>query len=100
MAKPVEVLLEQLKVDFFVRKKLNDDRVMQLALLYEAGTELPPIEINWDKQVIDGRHRKAALEMLGRKTALCHDIGQKALGESIVLALRANVGGALPPTKE
>jgi len=100
MAKPVEIPLDQLKIDFFVRKKLNDDRVLQLALLYEANEPLPPIEVNWDNQIIDGRHRKAALEYLGRKTATCISIGQKTLGDSIVLALKANVGGALPPTKD
>jgi hypothetical protein len=100
MAKPVDILLTDLKVDFFVRKKLNDDRVLQLAMLYEANEPLPPLEVNWENQVIDGRHRKAALEMLGRKTASCHSVGQKTLGDSLVLALKANVGGALPPTKD
>lgn len=98
--KITEVPLKDLKTSFFVRKKLNDDRVLQLAELYQSGVKLPPIEINWENEIIDGRHRKAALEMLDRQVAECHSIGQKGTPESIVIALKANMGGALPPTKE
>jgi hypothetical protein len=100
MSKVIQVPLSDLKTSFYVRKKLNEDHVLQLSLLYEAGEKLPPLEIGWDNEVIDGRHRKAALELLGRTTADCHVHGQRGVGESIVIALKANVGGALPPTKE
>src|SRR5260370_35763802 len=98
--KVIQVSLKELKADFYVRKQLHDDHVLQLALLYESGVPIPPLTIGWDKQVIDGRHRKAALEFLGRQTADCMIHGQRGIAESIVIALKANVGGALPPTKE
>lgn len=100
MSKTREVPLSELKTSFFVRKRLNDDWVLQLAALYEAGEPLPPLEITWDNEVIDGRHRKAALELLGRTVVMCHEAGQMEQGKAIVSALKANVGGSLPPTKE
>lgn len=100
MAKVVEVELTKLKTSFYVRKKLSDDHVLQLALLIESGVNLPPLTISYDNEIIDGRHRKAALEMLGRKTAECSIHGQRSPGEQVILALSANVGGSLPPSSD
>lgn len=100
MPKTIEVHLKDLTTKFDVRKKLDDSHVYNLAMLYEAGEELPPIVITKQMEIIDGRHRKEAMELAGRQVANCIISSEVEEGAIIVSALKANVGGALPPTKE
>jgi len=100
MAKTIEVHLKDLTTKFDVRKKLNDSQVLNLAYLYEAGEELPPILITKQMEIVDGRHRKAAMELAGRQVAQCIISPETDDGSLIVHALKANIGGALPPSKE
>ena len=58
--------IKDLQVNLFVRKVLNQDHVLYLGQLVEGGVNLPPIKINQDLVVIDGRHRIEAYELLGR----------------------------------
>jgi hypothetical protein len=92
--------IANLSQTFFVRKALDDDRVLLFADLFEAGQEVPPIEITPEGEVIDGRHRIAALEFLDRTEVACV-IVQEAMshGELILRAFTANCGGAKPPTR-
>lgn len=102
MAKPKTVMvpLGEILEKFYVRKGLNDDRVLFFAGLYEANAEVPPIKIVRDsKELVDGRHRKAAQEMLGRTEIECILREPAPLDELMMEALADNVGGALPPTK-
>lgn len=98
--KIIEVHLRDLTTDFDVRKKLNDSHVYNMALLYEAGEELPPIIITKGMKIIDGRHRKAAMELAGRQVARCIIATETDECVLITEALKANVGGPLPPSKE
>lgn len=93
------VPLIDLKETFFVRRVLNEDQVLQLAMLYEAGEELPPLTVTRDLQIVDGRHRKAALELSGRKEAKVHFTDEDDKGKLLLAALKANLGGSLPPSR-
>jgi hypothetical protein len=90
--------LTALDTSFFVREKLNTDQVQNFKRLYETGAQVPPLKVAHDGLLIDGRHRKAALEILGRMEAMCEILHPKSRAEAIAMALAANVGGSLPPT--
>lgn len=89
-----EVITER----FYVRESLNDDHVIHLASLIEGGTKLPPIRVTEGHELIDGRHRLAAVKMLGRNTIEVAYENENDPARLIAQALRANLGGALPPT--
>ena len=96
----VQVPLSQLQQTFFVRQGLNDDHTLHLAELYEAGVELPPLKVvRGTLEIIDGRHRKAALELLNKDTAPCTLIEPLPFAELLAMAFKANEGQALPPTR-
>lgn len=98
--KAVRVPIHQLRVKSFVRQKLNEEHAIQLAGLYEAGKELPPLKITEDYEVLDGRHRLEAAKLAGMKEISCEFIGKMKKQEMIIYAFAQNVGGALPPTRE
>jgi ParB-like chromosome segregation protein Spo0J len=101
MSKGKPVKIEDLKVNLFVRKALNEDRVLELSLLIEHKVELDPIKITSDLFVIDGRHRIEAHKLLNRTEIEALIVnGIKDETDLIVSAYMANVGGALPPTQE
>lgn len=97
--RPVMVPLGDLKVTFFVRRELNQDRVLQLMELYEAGVDVEPLKITHDNEVVDGRHRKAALEHLNRTEARCIFTETTDRIDLIVEGFSENMGGSLPPTR-
>src|SRR5207248_3053577 len=98
---PVEkVKLTSIQTAFFVRKRLDEDRVIQLALLMENGADIPPIRITEDHILIDGRHRIEAAR-LASWTAIDAQIepSQSDKGLLITEAFNANCGGSVPPTR-
>lgn len=95
--KTVNVSIESLQKTFYVRKQLNQDHVLHLAELYDNGVELPPIQATKTGIIIDGRHRVEALDMLGRKGVDVQYVEELDEAELIFRAMRANVGGSLPP---
>jgi len=99
-SKPVMVAIEQLRVKIFVRQKLNEDHVLNLALLYEADVILPPLEITKDYDVIEGRHRLEAAKLAGKKELPCDFVDDMKPAEMIAYAFSRNVGGNLPPSKQ
>ena len=97
----VELSLEKLHDDFFVRVSLNQERVGYFADLYKSEVKLPPILVWQDDDrivKIDGRHRIGALEILRRKTATCIFVQATSREEAIALAFAANFGGPLSPS--
>jgi len=92
------VNLTDVNTDLFVRRELDQDRVLYLAGLVENGVELEPIEITPDRRLIDGRHRKEAYELLGRTQCSAKIVQVNSEEELISLAYRANLGGSLPPS--
>jgi ParB-like chromosome segregation protein Spo0J len=62
--------------------------------------DVDPILVTADTyEIIDGRHRKAALEMLDRTSVACELIPQADRASLIAMAYKANYGGSLKPTR-
>ncbi|MAF79972.1 hypothetical protein CL629_02745 [bacterium] len=93
------VKIEDLITDVFVRTKLDDDHVMYLATLTEAGTEFDPILITPDMEVIDGRHRIEAALLFDDTEIEARVVKVADRSELITMAFEANTGGAKPPTQ-
>ncbi len=100
MKKPVAMTLKlaELKTNLYVRQTLNHDRVEMFVGLIQAGVELPPLAVNTEGEIIDGRHRKEAYEICGIQDVKVevYDITEQA--ELIAAAYKANDGGSLPPS--
>ena len=96
----VSVLISDLNKNLFVRQELDQNHVLYLAELIEAGVVLNPIEITPDMAVIDGRHRIEAAELNSQVEIKARIVSISDESELVARAYRANVGGALPPTQE
>lgn len=94
------VAVNDLKLDFFVRTTLNDDRVIQMALMYESDglKALPPLLVTKDYKIIDGRHRLEGLKMFGAKNAPIEIDPETDPIKLYQKAIDANLGGSLPPS--
>lgn len=57
---PKVMKLADIKTTFFVRKSLDDDRVLLIAGLYQEGTKIPFPIVNSNGELIDGRHRNGS----------------------------------------
>lgn len=103
----IEVPLGQLVESFYIRVALDQDRVIQFGVLYEAGENPPPIEVfELGKKngavlygIVDGRHRKAGAEIAELKTLKVRVVEEKDRPSLIARAFRANYGGSKPPTE-
>jgi len=99
--KKVTVAISDIKVSCYVRRKLNEDRVLFFAELYEKGADVDPIVITSDFELIDGRHRLEALKLTDHTETKCFIDKEITDRESLIIAaLKANEGSALPPSKE
>ncbi len=96
---------------FDVREALDDDRVLYLAELYENGVEIDPIKVikigqnKVDDDIyafVDGRHRAAARALLNlpQIDAYVVENDDADMVDLYAESLRANYGGAKPPTRE
>ena len=68
------ILLTDIRLDFFCREKLDEQRVLHFMDLLDAGLELPPLEVvrNGSKyDLVAGHHTYAAFERLGVMHANC-----------------------------
>lgn len=101
MRKKTEVLqLREIKETFVIRLALNQEHVGYLKSLIESGIDFPPILVSEDdKELIDGRHRIAALRALDFTDTLCELRQFASQSDKIITALQCNVGGSLPPTE-
>jgi len=90
-----------LVMKYDVRKQLNEDRVIFFMELYESGESVPPIEVVRGTMVIhEGRHRKAALDRLGRKHAECVLVEPMEFVDQLMDAFGKNVSDSpFPPTR-
>lgn len=95
----VIVALADIKQSFSVRLSLDSERVALFESLYRTGADLPPLLLTTENELLDGRHRKAALENLGRSEALCTRRTVTSTADAIMIAFTANLGGALPPSQ-
>ncbi len=92
--------LSDIKETFYVRVALNEDHVLRFAELYEHKAEVPLIKVTEvTKQLVDGRHRKAAMLLRDTTEAEVELVPEAEFPELIIQALKANVGGPLPPSK-
>lgn len=105
------VPIKDLKVGFYVRKQLNQDHVLMLAELYEAAfldskvsykasETVQPIKITEEMVVVDGRHRKEAMELAGLDMITVEVVPKMTMKDMILEGMKSNMGGALPPTRE
>lgn len=95
------VKISEITTPVYVRTELNDDRVLFFWELIEAKEEskIAPIKITRKKELVDGRHRKAAYENAERTEIPCEFVDVKDEVDMIVQAFKANnTGGPLPPT--
>lgn len=89
----------ELRMKYDVRTRLNDDRVLFFMERYESGAEVPPIEvIRGTMDIHDGRHRKAALDHLGRKHAECILVAPMEYLDQMMDAFGKNVSDSPFPT--
>jgi ParB-like chromosome segregation protein Spo0J len=99
MKKIKKIKLSEVKDSFVVRISLKRDHVDYLRNLVETGIELDPLLVSEeDNELIDGRHRKQAYTELGITEVRCELKKFNSTSDKIIAALRANVGGSLPPT--
>ncbi len=93
--------IADLKMRFDVRRTLNEDRVHLFMEMFESGNSVPPIEVvRGTMDIHDGRHRKAALDLLGRKHAECVLIEPMEYVDSMMDAFAKNVSDSpFPPTR-
>ncbi len=94
------VSINDLQKNTFVRRELDQDHVLYLGQLLEGGVKLPPILVTDDLQVIDGRHRIEAHELLNLTEIRCEVVEVRDEADLIARAFKANVGGPKPPTPE
>ena len=106
--KVVDIQIDKIKNIFDVRKVLDDDNILRLAELIQAGVDLPPIEVielpDGGYAYIDGRHRAAARSIHNIPTvpAIVRPVSDGTSKHTLELyaqALKANYGGPKPPTK-
>lgn len=102
----VSIELEKISNKFDVRTKLDDDRMLQFAGMYESGMELPPITVvktgDDSYAYVDGRHRGAARAFLDLKNVMAVVLNgslSENPAELFARALEANWGGSKPPTR-
>lgn len=100
MGQRATISMSALKETFFVRKQTDTEHVLHLAELYEAGEKLPPLLTTREGDIVDGRHRYRALDLIGRKVVEVEYVTEVERGELLIRALKANTGGSLPPTRE
>jgi len=98
MGKRAHIPTASVKEDFYVRQHTNDDHVIHLAGLIRDGVKLPPILVTREDVVIDGRHRLHAHRLCDKAGIEVEYVDDTDKGSIIAHALRANVGGSLPPT--
>jgi hypothetical protein len=99
------IRLDKIKNAFDVRVALDQDRVVQLAGMYESGVNLPPVKVvRLDEEYyayIDGRTRGEARKYLNLEeiaAVVCNGSLREDPIELYAEALEANCGGAKPPT--
>lgn len=102
-AEPVEVPIVDLvrSREFQARKALNKDTVRAYATAMERGEEFPPVEVahvEGAAYLVDGFHRVAALETMGRSKVLARVTKTTREGAKRTAAL-ANLRHALPLKK-
>jgi len=97
----VLLLVADLRMNYDVRTRLNDDRVLFFMERYDSGAEVPPIEvIRGTMDIHDGRHRKAALDHLGRRHAECILVAPMEYLDQMMDAFGKNVSDSpFPPTR-
>jgi hypothetical protein len=101
MKKIVQVKLSDLKDSFYIRTKLNDDRLQYLWSLREGGVKLPPILITKDNKIVWGRHRVyVEKELMNNDTIEAEITEEEDFLTLVKMSYEENSEGPLPPTKD
>ncbi len=94
------VQFKDVKEPFFVRVGLDEGRVRYFIELYESGAKVDPPTITEDRNLVDGRHRKAALIRLEHAGTEFNVTPNAPKEDLIIRAFKANSGGPKPPTQD
>lgn len=101
--------LEDIETNLFVRKSLDEDWALELALLLQNGVKLKPIQVTENRfypdikkkwLMVDGRHRVEAHQLENIDEISIEVVDIKDELDLISKAYKANQGGSLPPRKE
>ena len=98
--KTKSVAVKNISVVFYVRESLHESRVEEFVQILQGGGKLPPLEITPNNELIEGRHRLQAHTRIGTKKVECVVVNKKDRSDLILHALKANLGGPLPPTPQ
>ena len=82
-----------------VRRKLNEGAIHQYASAYRQEVTLPPIKVavvNGVEMVVDGWHRLAALESIGRKDVEAEVMENITMEDARWMAAQANLTHGVP----
>jgi len=95
----IQVPLDKLITKFYVRTRLDQDWVLHLALLYEAGEKIDPLEVRKvgnSFEIISGRNRSMAMNLAGIKMANCVVLEQCSDVKAQSIAFQSNIVGLGP----
>ncbi len=94
-----KVKLTDLKLNLFVRKELDQDRVWLLSELIENGVQMTDnIMVTKGLEIVDGRHRYEAYDLNKIEEVVVNVVDLEDEVDIIAAAYRANTGGSKPPT--
>lgn len=101
----MRIEIAQIKVKFYIRVQLEQERIDWFHELISKGVELDPIDVMpgdfpGEYVLLEGRHRLMAYQHRGEDDIECKVHKKMSLEEAYAFALKANYGGALPPTEE
>ena len=97
----VVVKIADLKDEFNSRVEVDEDRMLQFAILMEDGVAFPPIRV-WQSRnlVVDGRTRIAACKYLGREEIAVDYKEYGTLADALIDAYQENLSqGPKPPSE-
>ena len=84
---------------FQMRKKVDAGTVQRYAGVYRSGKEMPPVDVAVVEGVhilVDGWHRVAALERLGRTSVEAKVIDASSRAAAVLLGVQANLAHGVP----
>jgi len=104
-----KINIDQLETNLFVRKSLDQDWALDLALMQANGVKLPAIEVTENKffpeinkklLVVDGRHRIEAHQINDVAEIEYELVTVNSIADLIARGYKANTGGPMPPRRE
>lgn len=105
--KVISVDLDKIWINIKVRITIEEERVLQFAMLYESkgADALPPLEVTKDFELVDGRTRYEGISLARNPVddksfthVNCVIVEFDNEAEKLIYASKANMGGSKPPS--